>query len=89
MQHIIAESTFANPLNEEEEKRTSKIIDGALLKTGTFWVRTCMSRDRKRVVSEFEGPDVAAVEAAYREAGLGLDSVWLAQVKTAQAMQAD
>jgi hypothetical protein len=89
MEHIIAESSLDAPLSLAEEKRTSKAIDEALLKSGSYWLRSFVSRDRMRIIAEFEGGDVTAVEAAYREAGLDLNRVWLAQVQTLETVKAD
>jgi hypothetical protein len=89
MEHIIAECTLDAPLSQAEEKRTSKAIDEALLKTGSYWLRSFVSQDRMRIIAEFEGADVKAVETAYREAGLDLERVWLAQVQTLETVKAD
>ncbi|MDB5049158.1 MAG: hypothetical protein JWO30_2229 [Fibrobacteres bacterium] len=88
MEHIIAESTFDKGLSEEEENRGAKEIDTNLEKAGGHWLRSYYSKDRKRIICEFEAPDAEAVKSAYSAAGFPLDNAWPAEVYAGETLKA-
>ncbi|HKP95581.1 MAG TPA: nickel-binding protein [Fibrobacteria bacterium] len=89
MAHVIAESSFEKPFTEEEENRGAKEIDRSLEKTGSHWIRSYYSEDRRRMICEFEAADAESVRSAYTSAGVPLERVWLAVVFAGESLKAD
>ncbi|MDB5105078.1 MAG: hypothetical protein JWP91_2767 [Fibrobacteres bacterium] len=89
MEHIIAESNFDMPLSEEAEHEGAQAIDRSLTASGGHWIRSFYSKDRKRIVCEFEASGVDAVRTAYESAGFPLDQVWPAEVYAGESLKAE
>jgi hypothetical protein len=89
MEHIIAESTFEMPLTEEAEHKGAQEIDRRLEEMGGHWMRSYYSKDRRRMICEFEAPDPDTVKGAYDAAGLPLDRCWPAIVYAGETLKAD
>lgn len=85
MQHIIVEYSFDAPFSEEEDRAAGKAIDARLAGSGGRWLRSFYSEDRKRLVCEFEAPDVETVTRAWEGAGFPSVTAWPATVFEAEA----
>ena len=85
MAHLIVEQTFETPLTDEEHARIGTRLDTCLEVHGARWVRSYLSRDRRRMVCEFEAPDAEAVRTSYRSAGIQFDRAWTAEVYSREA----
>ncbi|MEO6488132.1 MAG: nickel-binding protein [Thermoanaerobaculia bacterium] len=58
----------------------AKKIDKCLEEYGARWIRSYVSKDRKRIICEFEAADAEQVRASYRNAGVKFESCWSADV---------
>ena len=58
-----------------------QVLDPTCLEAyGARGMRSCLSKDRRRMICEFEAPDAESIRTAIRSAGLTFDRVWLADV---------
>ena len=80
MARLIVEHTFDIPLTDEEHARVAKRLDPCLEQHGARWLCSYLSKDRRRMICEFEAPDAEAVRSSHRSAGVGFEKVWLAHV---------
>jgi hypothetical protein len=80
MERLVVENTFELPLTDEARQEWSRRIGPCLQAYGARWARSYLSRDRKRMICEFEAPDAEAVRTAVRNAGLPYDRVWAADM---------
>jgi Protein of unknown function (DUF4242) len=79
-QVVVVEQVFDPPLTDEEHGRIGKRIDECAEKRKARWLRSYLSADRKRMVCEFESPDVQSVRDVYRTAGVTVERVWGAEL---------
>jgi uncharacterized protein DUF4242 len=80
MARVMVEQVFTEPLTEERAAELSARLDPCLqLRNGT-WRRSSLSRDRLRMVCEFEAPDAESVREACRTAGIPTERIWAADV---------
>jgi hypothetical protein len=80
MEHLLVEKTFATPVTDEEIKRIGQRLDPCLEAHGARWMRSYVSRDRRRMVCVFEAPDAEMVRLSHRSAGVPFDRVWSADL---------
>lgn len=80
MARIVVDQFFPDPLSSEDETRTIRRIDVALVAHAAAWRRSYLSTDRRRMTSEFEANDEQTVRDVFREAAVWFDSVWEADV---------
>jgi len=80
MPSVMVEYAFSEPISDEQLGKMSERFDPCLEIRNGAWVRTSLSKDRKRMVCEFEAPDADSVRDALRSAGLTFERVWPAQV---------
>jgi len=80
MPSVIVEYSFAQPVSDEELSRIAAKVDPCLEVRSGAWVRSSLSKDRKRMICEFEAPDADSVRDALRSSGVAFDRVWPAQV---------
>lgn len=83
MPRLICEQSFATPLSDEQYATDAKRADKCLAEHGAKWVRSYFSKDRKRMICEFDAPDADAVRLSYRSAGLAFERVWEAEMYAA------
>jgi len=76
---VIVEQAFDPPLTDEEHARIGKRIDRCAELRNARWMRSYLSADRKRMVCEFQAPDVESVRDAYRTAGVEFVRAWGAE----------
>jgi hypothetical protein len=85
MTNLIVEQHFPEPVAEDQYNAWAKRLDPCLEARGARWVRSYISRDRRHIVCEFEGPDADAVRDSYRSAELPFERVWPAEVFASEA----
>lgn len=76
MAHVILERRFDPPLTDERHAELAGRLTPCLDRNGVRWVRSHLSRDRRRLICEFEAPDAGAVRGALRQARLDHERVW-------------
>jgi hypothetical protein len=80
MDVLVLEQSFETPITPEELNAAAKSLDSCLEAHGARWMRSYLSKDRKRMICEFEAPDAEQVRASYRSAGIDFDNCWTADV---------
>ncbi len=76
MAHVILERSFDPPLTDETFGELGARLSPCLDRSGVRWIRSHMSRDRRRLICEFEAPDAGAVRDALQQARLEHERVW-------------
>jgi hypothetical protein len=80
MARVMVEQAFTEPLTDERYAVLAKQLDPCLeIRDGT-WRRSSLSKDRLRMVCEFEAPDAESVREALRLANVPYERVWAADV---------
>ncbi len=80
MATLVLEQTFEKPISSEELSNAAKKIDKCLEAYGARWMRSYLSKDRKRMICEFEAADAEQVRTSYRNAGVEFQSCWSADM---------
>jgi len=80
MAHVILERSFAPPLTDERLEEITGRLQPCLDRGGVRWIRSCQSRDRTRLICEFEAPDADVVRGALMQARVEHDRVWSGEV---------
>lgn len=80
MERLVVENTFDVPVTDEGRASWTRSLSPCLEAYGARWTRSSLSKDRKRMICEFEAPDAESIRTAIRTAGLTFDRVWLADV---------
>ena len=78
MSHMIVETVFDPPTTDEDRDASAAKLHPCLDGNGVRWVRSFVSKDRRRGICIFEAPDADAVRTAYRSAGVVFERVWAA-----------
>ena len=81
MVRVLVEATYDPPLSETvmREFAQGPPPDCFHIRNVT-WLRSFVSRDRRRTICELEAPDADSVREAYRLAGHQFDAVWVAEL---------
>ena len=77
---LVLEQTFDRPMTPEEMNESAKQFDRCLEAHGARWMRSYVSRDRKRIICEFEAADAENVRESARSAGVPFDACWPADL---------
>lgn len=77
---IVVERSFDAPHTEADMMAVSGRMRPCLEAYQVAWKRTVVSSDRKRVVCEYDAPDVETVRRIQHEAGAQFDRIWIGQV---------
>ena len=77
---LVLEQTFEKPMTPEELTLAARAFDKCLEAYGARWIRSYLSKDRKRMICEFEAADAEQVRASARSAGVPFDACWPAEV---------
>lgn len=77
---LVLEHTFEQPMTPEELNDSAKRLDQCLEAHGARWMRSYLSRDRKRMICEFEAADAEQVRESARSAGIPFDRCWPAEL---------
>jgi hypothetical protein len=80
MARIMVEHSFSEPFTDERYASSAQKLEPCLQMRNGMWRRSSLSRDKLRMVCEFEAPDAESVREALRMAGFGFDRVWTADV---------
>ena len=73
---LVLEQQFDPPITTEQMNEAAKRVDPCLEQFGASWVRSFVSKDRRKVTCVFEAPDAEQVRQAYRSAGVEFESCW-------------
>jgi hypothetical protein len=77
---LVLEQTFEQPMSEVDLTEMAKRFDSCLAAHGARWMRSYLSKDRKRMICEFEAPDAEQVRDSARSAGVPFDACWSADL---------
>lgn len=77
---LVLEQTFEHPMSDTELNDAARRMDGCLEAHGARWMRSYLSKDRKRMICEFEAPDAEQVRDSARSAGVPFDACWTADL---------
>jgi hypothetical protein len=80
MARVMVEYVFTEPFTDERYAATAKKMDPCLEVREGAWRRSTLSKDKLRMVCEFEAPDAESVREACRAAGVVFERVWTADV---------
>src|SRR5689334_13192085 len=80
MARVMVEQVFAEPMTDEGYAAFAKRLDPCIEIRNGAWRRSALSKDRLRVVCEFEAPDAESVREAYRLSGVPFERIWAADV---------
>jgi hypothetical protein len=80
MARVMVEQVFVEPLTDERYGAFAKQLDPCIEMRSGAWRRSAISKDRLRVVCEFEAPDAESVREAYRASSVPFERVWAAEV---------
>ena len=79
---LVFEQTFERPATDQELDDASRRLDSCLKAHGARWMRSYLSKDRKRMICEFEAVDAEQVRASARSAGIPFERCWTADLFT-------
>ena len=79
MSLIIIESSWEEPISDEEFDAIAARVTPCLDERQATWVTSYMATDRRRRVCVFEARDAESVRQAYRLSGVKFDRVWAAE----------
>ncbi len=82
---LVLEQTFEKPVTPEELSLSAKSLDKCLEAHGARWMRSYLSKDRRRMICEFEASDAENVRESARSAGVVFDSCWAADLYSRDA----
>jgi hypothetical protein len=80
MARVLVEQVFTEPFSDERHASFAKGLDECLEVRNGMWRRSSLSKDKLRMVCEFEAPDAESVREAFRTAGVAFERVWSADV---------
>jgi hypothetical protein len=80
MARVMVEHVFTEPFTDDRFQRTSEQLDPCLQLRHGAWRRSSLSKDKLRMICEFEAPDAESVRQAMRAAGVAYEAVWTADV---------
>ena len=76
MARVLVEKIFDPPITKQRWNQDVEIGIPCHRAHGVHWIRSLMSRDRCRVICEFEAPDAETVRKSFRTAGLPFARIW-------------
>lgn len=80
MTRVLVEHVFTEPFTDERAMAVARQLDPCIEVRNGAWRRSSLSKDRLRMVCEFEAPDAESVREAHRSAGVPFERVWAAHV---------
>jgi len=80
MARVMVEQAFTEPLTDERYMAFSKRVDPCLEIRNGAWRRSSLSKDKLRMICEFEAPDAESVREAFRRAQVPFERIWAADV---------
>ena len=82
MTRIIVETTYSEPVEVPILDDRFGQLMSCLHRRQVRWVRSFVSGDRLRVISELDATDAETVRQSYRIAGIPFERIWSAQIVT-------
>jgi len=82
---LVLEHSFDPPITPEQLTESARLLDRCLEVHGAKWRRSYVSKDRKRMICEFEAADAESVRESARSAGVTFDACWIADLYAADA----
>jgi hypothetical protein len=76
---IIVERSFEHPPTDADLDVVAERMKQCKEIRSITWKRSVLSRDRRRMICEFEAPDAETVRKVQLEAGAPFDRVWAAE----------
>jgi hypothetical protein len=76
----MVEQVFTEPFTDERAAAVARQLDPCIEVRDGTWRRSSLSKDRLRMVCEFEAPDAESVREAFRSAGVPFERAWTAHV---------
>ncbi len=80
MARVMVEQAFTEPFTDERYAAFAKELDPCLEVRSGMWRRSSLSKDKLRMVCEFEAPDAESVREAFRSSGIPYERIWTADV---------
>lgn len=80
MANVILERSFDPPLTDELFAELTGRLSPCLDRNGVRWIRSHLSRDRRRLICLFQAPDAGAVRGALRQARIEHERVWSGEI---------
>jgi hypothetical protein len=80
MSDVILERSYDPPLTDERFRELTGRLGPCLDRGGIQWVRSHLSRDRRRLICHFRATDAGALRAALRQARIDYERVWSSEV---------
>ncbi|WP_250123833.1 DUF4242 domain-containing protein [Chroococcidiopsis sp. CCMEE 29] len=80
MVRVLVEKIFDPPITEEKWNQDVERGIPCHQAHNVHWIRSMMSRDRCRVVCEFEAPDAETVRRSFRKVGLPFARIWTVDI---------
>jgi uncharacterized protein DUF4242 len=77
---LVLEQTFERPLTDQDLSDAARRMDRCLQAHGARWMRSYVSKDRKRMICEFEAKDAEQIRDSARSAGIPFDRCWTADL---------
>jgi len=77
---LVLEQSFEVPITEDALNAAARQLDRCLEAHGARWMRSYLSKDRKRLICEFDAADAERVRESYRSAGVTFEACWIADV---------
>jgi uncharacterized protein DUF4242 len=77
---LVLEHTFDDPISDQALNDSAKRMDQCLEAYGARWIRSYLSKDRKRMICEFEAADAEQIRTSARAAGVPFDRCWVADL---------
>jgi hypothetical protein len=77
---VIVERTFEHPPADTDLDAGAKREAQCKEIRSITWKRSVMSRDRRRMICEYEAPDAETVRRVQLEAALPFDRIWSAEL---------
>ncbi|MET0344160.1 MAG: nickel-binding protein [Polyangiales bacterium] len=85
METVIVERVFAEPIALSDVEQRMSLEHGCFTSRRVTLVRSCVSRDGKRMICVYQAPDAESVRVANQLAGAPFERVWTADVLEAEA----
>jgi Protein of unknown function (DUF4242) len=80
MARVMVEQVFTEPFTDERYAAAAKELDPCMEVRNGAWRRSSLSKDKLRLVCEFEAPDAESVREAFRNSGVAFERIWTADV---------
>ncbi|NOQ84779.1 MAG: DUF4242 domain-containing protein [Myxococcales bacterium] len=80
MSRVIVERKFEDPEMYDELQAQEDRFAWCLEQHRVTFIRTYFSKDRRRMICEYEAPDAEAVREVQRTAAMPFERIWTAEV---------